>query len=122
MQVFHNGWPYLFVPCPNHFHVKHGTTSAVWGDREDTPFIGDAFDDGLACNVFVQTQYGNKPGMSTEDRRFLELMEDGMAKDENSSWQAPLPLHHAVKELPSSHENAMKCLKSTCQTTTGSQL
>lgn len=43
-------------------------------------------------------------------------MEHGMTKDENGSWEAPLPLRHGVKELPTSHGNAMKRLKSTRQT------
>ncbi|XP_078367158.1 uncharacterized protein LOC144651138 [Oculina patagonica] len=116
-QVLHDGRPSLFVPCPNRFHVKHGTTSAAWGDQEeDTPFFGSAFDDGLARNVFVRTQHDNKPGTSTEDRRFLEIMEHGMTKDENGSWEAPLPLRHAVKDLPTSRGNAMKRLKSTRRT------
>lgn len=80
------------------------------------PFFGSAFDDGLARNVFVRTQHDNKPGTSTEDRRFLEIMEHGMTKDENGSWEAPLPLRHAVKELPTSRGNAMKRLKSTRRT------
>ena len=116
-QVLHNGRPSLFVPCPNRFHVKHGTTSAAWGDQEEnTPFFGSAFDDGLVRNVFVRTQHDNKPGTSTEDRRFLEIMEHGMTKDENGSWEAPLPLRHAVKELLTSRGNAMKRLKSTRRT------
>ena len=39
-----------------------------------------------------------------------------MTKDENGSWEAPLPLRHAVKELPTSRGNAMKRLKSTRRT------
>ncbi|XP_078346784.1 uncharacterized protein LOC144632053 [Oculina patagonica] len=43
-------------------------------------------------------------------------MEHGMTKDENGSWEAPLPLRHAVKDLPTSRGNAMKRLKSTRRT------
>ena len=43
-------------------------------------------------------------------------MEDGMRKNENGSWEAPLPFQHDVKDLPSSRVNAMKRLKSTRRT------
>ena len=97
-QVLHNGRPSLFVPCPNHFHLKHGSALTTWEDQqEDTPFPGGAFDDGLARGIFTWTQHDNKPGISTEDRKFLEIMENGMKKDENGSWEAPLPFHREVK-------------------------
>ncbi|KAK3742103.1 hypothetical protein QZH41_020261, partial [Actinostola sp. cb2023] len=114
-QVLHNGRPSLLEPCPNRFHVNHNASSDTQQDsQEDDPsFNGDTDDDGLARNVFVRTQHDNKPGTSTEDRRFLEMMQHGMTKDENGSWEAPLPFRHEVQELPSSRENAMKRLKST---------
>ena len=43
-------------------------------------------------------------------------MEDGIKKNENGSWEAPLPFRHHVKDLPSSRGNAMKRLKSTRRT------
>ncbi|KAK3706058.1 hypothetical protein QZH41_004150, partial [Actinostola sp. cb2023] len=114
-QILHNGRPSLLEPCPNRFHVNHNASSDTQQDsQEDDPsFNGDTDDDGLARNVFVRTQHDNKPGTSTEDRRFLEMMQHGMTKDENGSWEAPLPFRHEVQELPSSRENAMKRLKST---------
>ena len=36
-----------------------------------------------------------------------------MKKNENGSWEAPLPSRHDVKDLPSTRVNAMKRLKST---------
>ena len=39
-----------------------------------------------------------------------------MKKNENGSWEAPLPFRHDVKDLPSSRVNAMKRLKSTRRT------
>ena len=66
--------------------------------------------------MFVRTNHDNKPGISTEDRRFLKIMEDGMKKNEKGSWEAPLPFRHDVKDLPSSRVNAMKRLTSTRRT------
>ena len=115
--MLHNGRPSLFVPCPNRFHLKHGSALTTWDDQqEDTPFTSGAFDDGLARGVFTRTQRDNKPGISTGDRKFLEIMENGMKKDENGSWEAPLPIRREVKDLPSSRENALKRFKSTRRT------
>ena len=64
----------------------------------------------------MRTPQDNKPRTSIEDRRFMEIMENGMTKDENGSWEALLPFRHEVRELPSSRYYAMKRLKSTCRT------
>ena len=115
-QVLYNGRPSVFLPCPNPFHLKPGTAPTTWEEQEATPLIDSPFDDGLGRTVFVRTHNDNKPGISTEDRRFLKIMENGMVKDKNGSWEAPLPLRRDLKDLPSSHKNAMKCLKSTTRT------
>ena len=108
-QVLHNGRPSLFMPCPNHFHVKFNTNT-------DAPFVNRKFDEGLVRDVFMRTPQDNKPGTSTEDRRFMETMENGMRKDENGSWEAPLPFHHEIREHPSSRDYTMKGVISTCRT------
>ena len=115
-QVLHNGRPSAFLPCPNRFHLKHDTSPTSWEGQEATPLIDSPFEDGLGRTVFVRTHDGNKPGTSAEDRRFMRIMENGMVKDRNGSWEAPLPLRCDLKDLPSSRENAMKRLKSTART------
>ena len=116
-QVLYEGRPSLFIPCPNLFYLKHNTSPTAWGEQEEnTPPIGSPFDDGLGRNLFVRTSHNNKPGISTEDHRFLKIMEDGMKKNENGSLEAPLPFRHDVKDLPSGRVNAMKRLTSTCRT------
>ena len=50
----------------------------------------------------MRTPQDNKPGTFTEDRRsmkIMEIMENGMTKDENGSWDVPLPFRHEVREL-----------------------
>ena len=115
-QVLHNGRPSAFLPCPNRFHLKHDTSPTSWEGQEATPLIDSPFEDGLGRTVFVRTHDDNKPGTSAEDRRFMTIMENGMVKDRNGSWEAPLPLRCDLKDLPSSRENAMKRLKSTVRT------
>ena len=80
---------------PNRFHVRFNTNT-------DAPFINCKFDNGLAQDVFMRTPQDNKPGTSTEDRRsmkIMEIMENGMTKDENGSWDVPLSFRHEVREL-----------------------
>ena len=48
-----------------------------------------------------------------EDRRFLEIMKEGMIKDESGSWIAPLPFCKEMVRLPENKENTLKRLKST---------
>jgi len=91
------------------FHVKFDTNT-------DAPFVNREFDDGLARDVFMRTPQDNKPETSAGDRRFMEIMENGMTKGENGNWEAPLPFRHQIRELPSSRDYAMKRLKSTCRT------
>ena len=45
-----------------------------------------------------------------------QIIEDGMKKNENGSWEAPLLFRQDVKDLPSSRANAMKRPKSTRRT------
>ena len=66
--------------------------------------------------MFVRTNHDNKPGISIEDRRFPKIIEDGMKKNENGSWKAPLLFRQEVKDLPSSRANAMKPPKSIRRT------
>lgn len=96
--------------------VKHDTIPTTWEGQEATPLIDSPFNDGLGCTIFTRAHDDNKPGTSTEDRRFLRIMEKGMVKDRNGSWKASLHLHCDLKDLPSSHGNTMKHLNSTART------
>ena len=106
------GRPSAFLPCPNRFHLKQDTTPTSWEGQEATPLIDSPFEDGLCRTVFVRTHDDNKPGTSAEDGTFMRIMENGMVKDRNGSWEAPLRLPCDLMDLHSSRENAMKSLKS----------
>jgi len=104
-------------PCPSLLYVKYeraldDTPSAT--NREKEQFINERFEDSLGTNVFVRTRGDNKPGTSIEDRKFLNIMDEGMVKDQESgSWTAPLPLREETQRLPDNRENALKRMKST---------
>ena len=84
--------------------------------RRKESFSQGKFEDGLASKVFERTELDNRPGYSVEDRKFIEMMDTGMKKNETGSWIAPLPFRNEVTHLPNNREEAFKRLKSTRKT------
>ena len=82
--------------------------------RKET-FNSGFFDDGLAKNVFVRTDNDDKPGMSV-DRKFVEIMERSLKRNDAGNWIALLPFRHEVITLPESRGEAYKRLKSIRKT------
>ena len=101
-HILPNGQPSNLEPCPNALIVKQPAEYNCNG----------YFDDGLTKNVFVHTENDDKPGMSVEDRKFVEIME----KNNAGNWTAPLPFRRKVITLPESCREAYKRLKSTRKT------
>jgi hypothetical protein len=121
-NILHNGRPSIFEPCANVFHVEQ-VPSTDGGPYENTEsyrrketFVRGTFEDGLARDVFERTKIDDTPGLSVEDRKFLEIMGKDMKKDPSGSWVAPLPFRQEVHELPNSRDEALKRLKSTRKT------
>ncbi len=110
----YNGRPSLFEPCPNKLTIQHDGQPQQC-DRQET-FVRGKFEDGLARDVFTLTAEDNKPGLSVEDKRFVEIMEQNMIKNESGNWTSPLPFRNPVETLPNSRDAALKRLKSTCRT------
>jgi hypothetical protein len=54
----------------------------------------------------------NKPGKSIEDRQFENIMENGMVKNRQGNWEAPLPFKPDRPLLPNNRELALKRAKS----------
>ena len=38
------------------------------------------------------TKDDNRPGMSVEDRKFINIMNSSLARDESGSWETPFPV------------------------------
>ena len=110
-HILQDGRPTIFERCSNLLHIEE-PTSANNHTRKESFFQGK-FEDGLAQNVFQQTKYDNRPGLSIEDRKFINIMDTGMEKDESGSWVAPLPFRNEVTQLPNSREEAYSRLRST---------
>ena len=112
-QILHNGRPSFLEPCPNRLHIAAAPSSR---DSSRGTFIEGRFEDGLGTNVFASTKDDNKVGLSREDRKFLDIMDQGMTKSESGNWEAPLPFRGDMKDIPNNRENALKRLKSTSRT------
>ena len=110
-HILQDGQPSIFEPCSNLLHIEE-PTSANNHTRKESFFQGK-FEDGLAQNVFQQTKYDNRPGLSIEDWKFINIMDTGMEKDESRSWVAPLSFRNEVTQLPNSREEAYSRLRST---------
>ena len=113
-HLLHNGRPSIFEPCSNVFHVDKATSAhadsreSINEFRREESFSQGKFEDGLASKVFERTELDNRPGYSVEDRKFIEMMDTGMKKNETGSWIAPLPFHNEVTHLPNSREEVHK--------------
>ena len=95
-QVLDNGRPSFLLPCSNQIYVKHGsnadsTTYLETSRKKGTSFNG-SFEDGLGDNIFVCTKDDNRPGMSVENRKLINIMNSSLARNESGSWEAPLPV------------------------------
>lgn len=104
--------PTLFTPCPNVFHVKEKfsdvqTTNHLLTCCEDQ-FPCEA--DHLGCTVFRRTKDDNNVAPSIQDATFMEIMKEGLRKDSNGSWVAPLPFKNPRPRLTNNRPQAMKRL------------
>ncbi|XP_052680203.1 uncharacterized protein LOC128160966 [Crassostrea angulata] len=63
---------------------------------------------GRLSQIFERTKDDNIPGMSIEDREFLEIMKKKCHKDEKGHWSAPSPFKLNRNRLPNNREQALK--------------
>lgn len=87
------------VPCPNNFVIKE-----AYGKSENS------------TDVFHTTDRDNESSMSVEDRRFMQIMERGIRKNEKGNWEMPLPLRSSKVSLPNNREQALSRIRSLLHT------
>ncbi|XP_062590301.1 uncharacterized protein LOC134251896 [Saccostrea cucullata] len=63
---------------------------------------------GSCTGIFCTTVNDETPGMSTEDRQFLEIMDREFHRDSYGKWTAPLPFQHDRPVLPNNYTQAMR--------------
>lgn len=60
--------------------------------------------------MFKQTKDDNQVAPSIQDASFMKIMEEGLQKDSNNSWVAPLPFKNSRPCLPNNRPQALKGL------------
>ncbi|KAK2552272.1 hypothetical protein P5673_026805 [Acropora cervicornis] len=86
---------YELVPCPNSFK-----TMETLSQREEY----------LKENVFYTSGDNNEISLSCEDRKFLEIMESGVHKNESGILEMPLPFRQRNVKMPNNHVQAVNHL------------
>ena len=61
-------------------------------------------------NVFITSREDNDVSLSCEGRKFLDIMETGVHKNEQGNWEMPLPFRRKDPHLPSNRSRAVNLL------------
>lgn len=69
-------------PCPNNVHVKD--------------------------DIFIKTKLDDVRGLSVEDKKFIQIMDDSFHRDSDGCWTAPLPFKEHRERLPNNRPHALK--------------
>ncbi|XP_015230161.1 PREDICTED: uncharacterized protein LOC107084717 isoform X2 [Cyprinodon variegatus] len=109
--------PTLFEPCPNVFCIKEKYSSEYIPTHPSlfAEMDPECCADHLGCAVFRQTKEDNQLAPSIQDALFMKTMNEGLHKDANNSWVAPLPFKHPRQRLPNNKPQALKRLISLKQ-------
>ena len=67
-------------------------------------------------DVYRATGSDNDVGLSIEDRRFMEIMENGIHKNSQGNWEMPLPFHTHNVSMPNNRSYAVKRLNGLLKT------
>ncbi|XP_062570928.1 uncharacterized protein LOC134232947 [Saccostrea cucullata] len=99
-QILPSGRGTHFIPCSSNQRIS------TYEDDIDNHFSNEK---GIQLSpIFERTKDDNIPGMSIEDREFLEIMEKKCHKDETGHWSSPIPLKSNRDRLPNNNEQALK--------------
>ena len=92
-HVLNNGRSTTLEPCDSKLFIQEKTCQHV---------------NGLCSEIFCTTANDETPGLSTEDRHFIELMNREFKRDVHGKWTAPLPFCSNRSVLPNNHSQAMR--------------
>ena len=73
------------LPCPNKFTVKEKS---------------------LNNDAFTLTDDNNEPNLSWKDRKFLDIMDRSIHKNESGHWEMPLPFREEKPFMPNNRDQA----------------
>ena len=67
-------------------------------------------------DIFYSSPKDKETTMSWEDRRFLEIMNNKIHKNESGNWEMPLPVHSSKVVMRHNQEQALNRLLGLLQT------
>lgn len=85
------------TPCPNYFKLSQKYTD-------------DSVKKNVMNDIFYSTPKDNETTMSWEDRRFLEIMNNGIHKNDSGNWEMPLPFRSPKVVMPNNRKQALNRL------------
>ena len=88
-----NSTNFTFTACPNYLMVKE-----ILGKKR------------IINNIYHTSSNNNEVTLSIEDRRFVDIIEKGIHKNEFGNWQLPLPFRSPNIILPNNREQAVRRL------------
>ncbi|VDI05826.1 Hypothetical predicted protein [Mytilus galloprovincialis] len=91
----------IFPPC----------TSELKIDEVRTLEVDESAYDKIGKDVFIRRPDDDKPGLSRDDREFIESMDTNLWKDSSGNWSAPLPFRQDRQVLPNNRNLAWKRAK-----------
>ncbi|XP_071139321.1 uncharacterized protein [Mytilus edulis] len=91
----------IFPPC----------TSELKIDEVRTLEVNESAYDNIGKDVFIRRPDDDKPGLSRDDRKFIESMDTNFWKDSRGNWSAPLPFRQDRQVLPNNRNLAWKRAK-----------
>ena len=92
---------YELVPCLNQFRIKES-----FSERREDP----------ENDIFRTTRKDNDISLSCEDRKFIEIMEAGLNKNNSGNWEMPLPFRHKDTKMPNNRSQAVNRLNGLIRT------
>ena len=90
-----DGEEYDVIPCPNQLQIT------------------DSLD---VHDVFHTSPRDNEPSLSCDDRKFLQIMENGVHKNASGNWEMPLPFRQQDAAMPNNRSQAAHRLNGLLKT------
>ena len=66
--------------------------------------VTDPFLERVTDDIFRKTRDDNDPGVSCEDRTFLEILDRGIHKNARGNWEMPLPFRNDRQTMPNNRD------------------
>lgn len=100
-----NGRRTLFEPCSNHIKLQESVRDKR---SDDYPATGNKEFESDGYDIFIRAPDDDMPGLSVEDRSFLNIMNEHFRRDECGNWSCPLPFRDGRPELQNNYFQVLK--------------